>query len=139
MHLSKHGIENIKRGLKRSWEPGGSHRTRQESREIDADTDRKRALHDRRGKTLISGMIPTELGAKPVSIRWSTSGRTDQLDVIVDGSIAVICRPSKVFDWVIPVTGNLGLAPKAEPICPHCLKAECDCSDSDASPDIGDK
>ena len=88
MRLSKQGIENIRRGLKRSW-LDGSHRQRQQAGNIDADTLRSRALYDRKCTLIVSG----------VAIYHSTH-RSDQLDVYVDGVLAVIGGPRVVAQWM---------------------------------------
>ena len=56
MHLSEKGLKNIVRGLKRSW-VDGTHRKKQKSRIIDADTLRNRAAYDRKGKFIVSVSI----------------------------------------------------------------------------------
>ena len=72
--ISRKGIERIRRGLFRSWKPGGTHRERCQNGEIDADTMRSRALHDRMGKLVASG----------IAIYYSTS-RTNQFDLFING------------------------------------------------------
>lgn len=105
MRLSPKGIQNIKRGLKRSWE-SGSHRARQQTRKPDADDLMRRSLYDRRGKIVMSGSLSTELGQKPFQIRWSVFGRTDQLDFIVDGIIEKTCRPSAMMGFILSICGG---------------------------------
>lgn len=88
MRLSKQGIENIRRGLKRSW-VDGTHRQRQQAGNIDADTIRSRAMYDRKGTLIVSG----------VAIHHSTH-RSDQLDVYVDGVLAITGGPRVVAQWL---------------------------------------
>lgn len=78
MRLSRRGIENIRRGLRRSWQDG-THRRLQKQRAPDADTLRRRALHDARGTVVFTAMLPD--GSR-VSVQRSVHGRTDQLDVV---------------------------------------------------------
>lgn len=50
----------IVNGLKRSWQPGGTHYEKLKGRPADADTMRRRALEDRKGKpaaTLFQGPV----------------------------------------------------------------------------------
>ena len=89
MRLSKQGIERIRNGLLRSWQPGGTHRSTQQATVIDADTLRSRALYDRKGKLIVSG----------VSIHHSTA-RSDQLDVYVDGVLAITGGPRIIAEWM---------------------------------------
>ena len=110
MRLSPKGIENIKRGLKRSWE-SGVHRARQQSGGADADTMRKRAIYDRRGTLIISGQIKTEVGDKPLSVQWSTHGRSDQIDILIDGVTVKACRPSLSMEFLIGVSAPHEISP----------------------------
>ena len=102
MRLSLRGIQNIRRGLKRSWE-NGTHRTKQQTREIDADTLRDRARYDRRGSLILSGNVPTELGPKRVIVRWSVLGRVDQMDIVIDTVVVKTCRPALVIGFLVGI------------------------------------
>ena len=82
--LTPAGRARILRGLARSWQPGGSHDARFHHATVDADTLRKRAFADRRGGVVMAGHLNAAHGALPFSLRWSTAGRTDQLDLFVD-------------------------------------------------------
>ncbi len=73
IRLSKQGIARIRAGLIRSWQPGGSHRTRQQATNADADTVRSRALFDRKGKFIGSFDI------------YHSTNRVDQFDVYAGG------------------------------------------------------
>lgn len=103
MRLSQRGIENIRHGLKRSW-IDGAHRLRQQSSDIDADTLRYRALHDRRGS--FYAKITKEVAGKTIDflILWSTNGRTDQVDIFENGHLLKTIRPAialKIIDELV--------------------------------------
>ena len=91
MRLSRKGIENIRRGLKRSW-LDGAHRQRV-GREIDADTIRKRALFDRKG----THFADINFGGGVFRAYWSTRGRSDQVDLFCDGVLVATCAPNRIF------------------------------------------
>lgn len=93
MRLSRKGIENIKRGLRRSWKDG-THRQRQQQRKLDADTLRKHALHDRKGESYAELRFPD---GRVFKLYWSTRGRTDQLDVFLNSKLVSTCAPYKLF------------------------------------------
>lgn len=92
-HLSPKGIQNIKRGLRRSWESGGPHDLRFRHHEVDADTLRSRTRYDRKGTFYAD--IRTAAGE--FKVLWSTAGRTDQLDVFHRGKLLTTCRPNRVL------------------------------------------
>ena len=56
---------------------------------VDADTMRLRALFDRKGALVVSG----------VSLHHSTN-RSDQFDVYVNGSLAVTGGPRVIAEWL---------------------------------------
>lgn len=96
--LSPKARERIRKGLLRSWQPGGTHRTKQMSRPIDADTLRSRALDDRRGRHLCAVYPPSgNLLPGPFVMIWSTTGRTDQVDVFQNGRLLFTAAPKKAF------------------------------------------
>jgi hypothetical protein len=97
--LSPKAKERIRKGLLRSWQPGGTHRTKQESRPIDADTLRSRALDDRRGKQLC--LLNTRPYGETYTFLWSTTGRTDQVDVFQNGRLLFTAAPKKAFAQLI--------------------------------------
>lgn len=74
------------------------------TQEIDADTLRQRALYDRRGTPIIVGQIKTEAGPMPCQIQWSSSGRTDQADLIVEGKIIATKRLSLILESLLKCT-----------------------------------
>ena len=78
--LSQKARQRIRRGLLRSWQPGGTHREMQRRRgeRSDAETERKRSLHDARGRLLFTAVLPDGTG---IGVRRSLRGRTDQLDL----------------------------------------------------------
>jgi len=77
MRLSRKGIENIRRGLRRSWRDG-THRQLQRQRAPDADTMRKRAMYDARGTVILSAILPD---GQRITMQRSLHGRTDQFDL----------------------------------------------------------
>lgn len=96
MRLSQRGLQNIRRGLKRSW-ADGSHRERFQRGEPDADTLRQQALHDRKGQFYCAVRVP----AGTFEVRWSVLGRTDQLDVFDPNGIKVAtCRLGLVLSSI---------------------------------------
>ena len=78
--LSRKARRRIVEGLHRSWAPGGTHREMQRRRgeQSDAETERKRVLHDARGRLLFTAVLPDGTN---IEIRRSLQGRTDQLDL----------------------------------------------------------
>lgn len=93
MRLSQRGLENIRRGLKRSWSEGGTHRERFKRGELDADTLRRRALFDRKG----THYATIAMNGQTYSVLWSTLGRSDQVDIYHNTKKLVTCRPSLVL------------------------------------------
>lgn len=88
MRLSKQGVERIRNGLIRSWKDG-THRKLVQEQEIDADTLRKRALYDRKGKLLLGG----------IDIHYSTN-RSDQFDVYVRGELVCTGGPRVIAEFI---------------------------------------
>ena len=74
--LSLKGKARIIAGLRRSWLPGGTHREMQRRRGecSSAETERRRAAWDAKGKLVASG----------ISIYRSTA-RTNQFDLFING------------------------------------------------------
>lgn len=66
---------------KAAWKP----------REPDYETLRYRALHDRKGKVIREGATFTALGETHWQVRHSAGGRTDQLDLVANGTVAKTC------------------------------------------------
>lgn len=79
--------ERQRQGLLRSWQPGGAHDLRFRHKEPDAETLRRRAADDRRGQVILRGTVQTAAGPQPLLICWSTTGRIDQLDVVIAGRV----------------------------------------------------
>ncbi len=100
MYLSKKGIENIRRGLIRSWKPGGSHDIRFRRKEIDSDTLRNRALDDRRGTFFAEIKKKMEDRFVTFTLLWSISGRRDQIDIFENGRNLVTIRPNKALEKI---------------------------------------
>lgn len=96
MRLSRKGIENIKRGLRRSWKDG-THRQMQKAREPDAEGLRKRALWDRKGAHFSDIRMAD---GRLFCVHWSTLGRTDQVDVFFEGAKVCTCSPSAIFSKI---------------------------------------
>jgi hypothetical protein len=95
--LTPRARENIRRGLRNSWQPGGAHHARFRCGEPDADTARRRALDDRRGTLYAEVRTPD---GQRWGLRWSVCGRTDQLDVMHAGRIAATMRPGLALEWI---------------------------------------
>lgn len=93
--------ERQRQGLLRSWQPGGAHDLRFRQRPVDADTLRARAMHDRKGRIVLAGVIQTALGPKDCLICHSTAGRTDQFDLIVDGRVEATVRGGLVLEILV--------------------------------------
>jgi len=87
-----------KRALGRQW--GRLSAKAWTPQEPDADTVRRRALHDARGTTLREGVTYTAQGSINWSVTRSTVGRTDQRDVVVDGKIFKTCGSRKLPFWL---------------------------------------
>ncbi len=67
------------------------------AREIDADTLRRRALHDARGQVIREGVTYFGDGrVTPWCVRRSVRGRIDQLDVMVNGRVWRTGGPRKI-------------------------------------------
>ena len=88
MRLSKQGVERIRNGLLRSWQPGGTHRSMQQDTIIDSDTVRARALFDRKGK---------HVGTFDI---YHSTNRSDQLDLFVNGKLEVTGGPRVIANWI---------------------------------------
>lgn len=93
MHLSRKGIENIKRGLRRSWRDG-THRRLQQQRLPTAEDARKRALWDRKGVRFADIRLPD---GRLFRAYWSVLGRSDQVDLFCDGAKLATCAPNRIF------------------------------------------
>jgi len=67
----------------------------------DADTLRRRAIHDARGQLLREGRTYRADGTvQHWRVLRSIRGRTDQRDVIIDGSLWRTCGPRKLPAWL---------------------------------------
>ncbi len=62
----------------------------------DADTMRKRALHDARGELVSDGASYINGKERSWQITRSFSGRTDQFDVVINGSLRDTCGRRKL-------------------------------------------
>jgi hypothetical protein len=87
MRLSKRGIENIRRGLIRSWRDG-THRQLVQAQGIDVDTLRKRTLFDRKGQLIGTFTL------------YHSTGRSDQFDLYQNNQLAVTGGSRVVADWL---------------------------------------
>jgi hypothetical protein len=96
MRISRKGIDRIRRGLLRSWQPGGSHRLRQQARRVSPDDQRLRTLHDAKGQLFLSGHSPL-LGQIAV---YRSTNRHDQFDVFVGGRKHLTGGPRKLANWI---------------------------------------
>ena len=79
--LSQKARERIRRGLLRSWQPGGTHREMQRARGLrsSAETERRRAAWDARGRLEFHVTLPD---GPEYRIRRALHGRSDQYDVV---------------------------------------------------------
>jgi len=76
-------------------------RERRVNREVDADTLRRRALHDARGQIVREGVTYFGDGRiVPWSVRRSLRGRSDQLDVFAGGALWRTGGPRLVNRWL---------------------------------------
>ena len=103
--LTPAGRARILRGLRRSWLPGGAHDLRFHHRPVDADTLRRRAADDRRGSVVLAGHLNSAAGAVPFSLRWSTAGRSDQLDLFVDGRLRLTAAAPRIVPELLVLLG----------------------------------
>lgn len=67
---------------------------------VDADTLRRRALHDARGTVLREGVTYRADGETHWTVTRSVRGRTTQRDVIVDGKLNRTCGPRRLPAWL---------------------------------------
>ena len=90
--LSPKARARIVAGLKRSWQPGGTHREMQRRRGIrsDSETERRRAAWDAKGKPIFDAVLRNGLH---VRVTVSLRGRSDQFDVDCDGSTFTASGP----------------------------------------------
>jgi hypothetical protein len=70
------------------------------TREIDADTLRKRAAFDARGQILREGRTYSSSGVTHWRVVRSFRGRTDQRDVLVNGLLFRTCGPRRLPAWL---------------------------------------
>lgn len=82
-NLSRKARERIRRGLIRSWQPGGTHRELQRARGLrsSAETARRRAAWDAKGQVEFTAVFPD---GTQLLVRRALRGRSDQLDVVLE-------------------------------------------------------
>lgn len=66
----------------------------------DAETLRRRALHDARGQRLREGHTYRAAGVTHWQVVRSRLGRIDQRDVIVNGQLHKTCGPRRLPAWL---------------------------------------
>lgn len=88
-------IASIKRGLRRSWQPGGSHYKRFRARPVDEDTMRKRHEEERKGATCAGLTIMGSIYTVRHSMR-----RTDSYDILSDGQLVFTGGAVRVSEWI---------------------------------------
>jgi hypothetical protein len=66
----------------------------------DADTLRRRALHDARGTILRHGCIYTANAETHWQVVRSVAGRTDQRDILVNNQLHRTCGPRRLPAWL---------------------------------------
>lgn len=69
-------------------------------RGVDADTLRRRALHNARGQLLRQGCTYSATGEQHWCVIRSVRGRIDQRDVLVNGELFKICGPRRLPAWL---------------------------------------
>ncbi len=70
------------------------------TRELDADTLRHRALDDARGQLLREGTTYSATSDKHWRVIRSVAGRTNQRDVLINGSLWRTCGPRRLPAWL---------------------------------------
>ncbi len=71
------------------------------AREPDADTVRRRALHDARGQVLREGVTYFGDGRiVPWCVRRSLRGRTNQLDIVAGGAVWRTAGARRISGWL---------------------------------------
>lgn len=73
----------------------------------DADTLRRRALADRRGR-LVCAIYAR---GSELILRHSVAGRIDQFDILIDGSLWRTCGPRRLPAWLRPLRTFAAFAP----------------------------
>jgi hypothetical protein len=104
--LTPAGRARVLAGLRRSWKPGGAHDLRFHRQQADADTLRSRALYDRRGTVVLAGHCNTQAGAVPIAVRYSTAGRSDQLDVFLDNRLLFTASAARAMPELMAFLAN---------------------------------
>jgi len=84
-----------------------SNRVQQENRstrDVDFDTTHRRALHDAKGQTIREGCTYTTGTVRPWLLRRSLHGRTDQVDLLIDGAVVRTCgrcEADSAIRWMV--------------------------------------
>lgn len=65
-------------------------------REPDFETQRARALHDRRGQVVREGCTYTAKGETHWKVRHAVGGRTDQFEIVANGRVFKCCGPRRL-------------------------------------------
>ena len=99
LRLTPAGLRNIKRGLHRSWEPGGAHDRRFRHNPVDADTLRQRALHDLKGRHAFT----IKRNGRTVEVYHSVH-HVRRLDLYEAGRFLVTLRPGLVLPEIVRLT-----------------------------------
>lgn len=66
----------------------------------DSDTCRQRALDDARGQILRAGCTYSAAGEQHWCVMRSIRGRTNQRDVMINGSLFKTCGPRRLPAWL---------------------------------------
>jgi hypothetical protein len=85
--------KSLRRTVARAW---GHRSTASRTRKPDADTLRRRALHDARGQVLREGCTYTALGITPWRVVRSVRGRTNQVDILWGTAAVCTCGPRRL-------------------------------------------
>lgn len=93
---------NERRAIAQQWarRSNAAQTSARMERGVDADTLRRRALHDARGQLLREGRTYSSAGVIHWRVIRSVRGRTDQRDVIVNGELFRTCGPRRLPAWL---------------------------------------
>lgn len=88
----------------REWagRSAAARRARSVASGADVDTLDWRSKHDRRGRPVVALYAPGSV----VVVRHSVAGRSDQFDVLVDGSLWRTCGLRRLPGWARPAAGK---------------------------------
>tara|TARA_R110000868_G_scaffold394400_1_gene665726 strand:- start:1914 stop:2204 length:291 start_codon:yes stop_codon:yes gene_type:complete len=94
MSLPNHVAFAARKALSQRWHAAKA--TKRIERGVDADTLRRRALHDARGQIVRHGCTYYATGEVHWEMRRSRRGRSDQLDYIENGAVELTGGPRRM-------------------------------------------